>query len=245
MHTLSMTQAICTRLVQVFMSVFSAASEPCQWLANQHHSIVAGKVLLDSDIMRRVEEAEARQRIQQNEAEARRRIQQNEAEARQRIWQNEAEARIAELSIQQNRGSQTTQTAQKLGSVGLLAISHKVCQQNGMFLYARSKLGLALPHCLVQVWMKRAHKVMQLSCLPPLAEDASIVRTACTAVLSRFQTTPDPTGRVFASKLCSVCMPSSRTMCDHNSLPLADSVNAFWLGVMSGCEHTILCPVQN
>ena len=219
-----MTQAICTRLVHVFMSVFSAASEPCQWLANQHHSIVAGKVLLDSDIMRRVEEAEARQRI----------------------WQNEAEARIAELSIQQNRGSQTTQTAQKLGSVGLLAISHKVCQQSGMFLHARSKLGLALPHCLVQVWMKRAHKVMHLSCLPPLAEDASIVRTACTAVLSRFQTTPDPTGRVFASKLRSVCMPSSRTMCDHNFLPLAESVNAFWLGVMSGCcEHTILCPVQN
>ena len=79
--------------------------------------------------------------------------------------------------------------------------------------------------------MKRAHKVMQLSCLPPLAEDASIVRTACTAVLSRFQTTQDPTGRVFASKLRSVCMPSSRTMCDHNFLPLAESVNAFWLGV--------------
>ena len=224
MHTLSMTQAICTRLVHVFMSVFSAASEPCQWLANQHHSIVAGKVLLDSDIMRRVEEAEARQCI----------------------WQNEAEARIAELSIQQNRGSQTTQTAQKLGSVGLVAISHKVYQQNGMFLYARSKLGLALPHCLVQVWMKRAHKVMQLSCLPPLPEDASIVRTACTAVLSRFQTTPDPKGWVFASKLRSVCMPSSRTMCDHNFLPLAGAVNAFCLGVMSGCcEHTILCPVQN
>ena len=210
MHTLSMTQAICTRLVHVFMSVFSAASQPRQWLGNQHHSIVAG---LDSGIMRRVDEAEAR---------------------------------IAELSIQQNRGSQTTQTAQKLGSVGLLAISHKVCQQNGMFLYPRSKLGLALPHCLVQVWMKRAHKVMQLSCLPPLAEDASIVRTACTAVLSRFQTTPDPTGRVFASKLRSVCLPSSRRMCDHRFLPLADSVNAFWLGVMSGCcEHTILCPVQN
>ena len=122
MHTLSMTQAICTRLVHVFMSVFSAASEPCQWLANQHHSIVAGKVLLDSDIMRRVEEAEARQRIQQNEAEA-----------RQRIWQNEAEARIAELSIQQNRGSQTTQTAQKLGSVGLLAISQKSASKMACF----------------------------------------------------------------------------------------------------------------
>ncbi|DBB06552.1 TPA: hypothetical protein ACH3X1_012092 [Trebouxia sp. C0004] len=66
------------------------------------------------------------------------------------------EARIAELSIQQNRGSQTTQTAQKFGSV----------------------------------WMKRAHKVMQLSCLPPMAEGASIVKTACAAVLGRFQTAP-------------------------------------------------------
>lgn len=61
--------------------------------------MVAGKVLHDSDVVRRIDEAEAR---------------------------------IAELSIQQNRGSQTTQTAQKLGSVGLLAISHKACQQNGM-----------------------------------------------------------------------------------------------------------------
>ena len=204
-----------------YTSACSAASEPRQWLASQHHSIVAGKVLLDSDIMRRVEEAEARQ--------------------------NEAEARIAELCIQQNKDSQTTETAQKLGSVGLLAIGHKVCQQNGMLLYARSKLGLALPHCLVQVWMKRAHKVMQLSCLPPLAEGANIVRTACTAVLSRIQTTADPTGRVSASKLRSVCMPSSRTTCATIIfLPLADSVNAFWLGVMSGyCEHTIKCPVQS
>lgn len=135
MHTLSMTQAICTRLVHVFMSVFSAASEPCQWLANQHHSIVAGKVLLDSDIMRRVEEAEARQRIQQNEAEA-----------RQRIWQNEAEARIAELSIQQNRGSQTTQTAQKLGSVGLLAISQKSASKMACFCTQGQNLAW---HCLI------------------------------------------------------------------------------------------------
>ena len=47
--------------------------------------VVAGRVLHDSDLVRRVDEAEAR---------------------------------IAELSIHQNRGSQTTQTAQKLGSVG-------------------------------------------------------------------------------------------------------------------------------
>ncbi len=82
------------RLVHVFSSIFSAVSEPCQWLANQHYSMVAGKVLHDADLVRRVDEAEAR---------------------------------IAELSIQQNRGSQTTQTAQKLGSVGLLAIRHKAC----------------------------------------------------------------------------------------------------------------------
>ena len=86
--------------------IFSAVSEPCQWLANQHHSMVAGKVLHDSDLVRRVDEAEAR---------------------------------IAELSIQQNRGSQTTQTAQKLGSVGLLAISHKACTQNGMLAYVLSQ----------------------------------------------------------------------------------------------------------
>ena len=59
----------------------------------------------------------------------------------------------------------------------------------------------------VQVWMKRAHKVMQLSCLLPMAEGASIVKTACAAVLGRFQTAPytipDLTGRVFASKLRS------------------------------------------
>ncbi|DBA90407.1 TPA: hypothetical protein ACH3X1_003681 [Trebouxia sp. C0004] len=124
-----------------------------------------GKVLHDADLVRRVDEAEARiaeQHIQQNEAEAR--------IAEQRIQQNEAKARIAKLSIQQNRGSQTTQTAQKLGSV----------------------------------WMKQAHKVMQLSCLPPMAEGASIVKTACAAVLGEFQTAPytmpDLTGRVFASK---------------------------------------------
>ncbi len=96
--------------------------------------MVAGKVLHDSDLVRRVDEAEARiaeQRIQQNEAEAR--------IAEQCIQQNEAEARIAELSIQQNRGSQTTQTAQKLGSVGLLAISHKACTQNGMLAYVLSQ----------------------------------------------------------------------------------------------------------
>ena len=56
----------------------------------------------------------------------------------------------------------------------------------------------------VQIWMKRAHKVMQLSCLLPMAEGASIVKTACAAVLGRFQTAPytipDFTGRVFVSK---------------------------------------------
>ncbi|DBA90198.1 TPA: hypothetical protein ACH3X1_003501 [Trebouxia sp. C0004] len=111
----------------------------------------SGKVLHDADLVRRVDEAEARI-------------------AEQRIHQDDAEARIAELSIQQNRGSQTTQTAQKLGAV----------------------------------WMKRAHKVMQLSCLLPMAEGASIVKTACAAVLGRFQTAPytipDLTGRVFAKK---------------------------------------------
>ena len=59
----------------------------------------------------------------------------------------------------------------------------------------------------VQVWMKRAHKGMQLSCLLPMAEGASIIETACAAVLGRFQTAPytipDLTGRVFASKLRS------------------------------------------
>ncbi|KAL0040327.1 hypothetical protein WJX77_003561 [Trebouxia sp. C0004] len=58
----------------------------------------SGKVLHDADLVRRVDEAEARI-------------------AEQRIHQDDAEARIAELSIQQNRGSQTTQTAQKLGAV--------------------------------------------------------------------------------------------------------------------------------
>ncbi len=96
--------------------------------------MVAGKVLHDSDLVRRVDEAEARI--------AEQRIQQNEAEARIRIQQNEAEARIAELSIQQNRGSQTTQTAQKLGSVGLLAITHKACAQNGMLAYVLSPFWL-------------------------------------------------------------------------------------------------------
>jgi len=111
--------------------IFSAVSEPCQWLANQHHSMVAGKVLHDSDLVRRVDEAEARI-------------------AKQRIQQNEAEARIAELSIQQNRGSQTTQTAQKLGSVGLLAISHKGCAQNGMLAYVliQFRLGTTSLFCV-------------------------------------------------------------------------------------------------
>ena len=85
--------------------------------------MVAGKVLHDSDLVRRVDEAEARI-------------------AKQRIQQNEAEARIAELSIQQNRGSQTTQTAQKLGSVGLLAITHKACAQKGMLAYVLSQFWL-------------------------------------------------------------------------------------------------------
>ena len=70
----------------------------------------------DADLVRRMDEAEARiaeQRIHQDEAEAR--------IAEQRIHQDDAEARIAQLSIQQNRGSQTTQTAQKLGAVGLLS----------------------------------------------------------------------------------------------------------------------------
>lgn len=35
------------------------------------------------------------------------------------------QARVAELSIQQNRASQTTQTAQKLGAVGLLVLSSR------------------------------------------------------------------------------------------------------------------------
>ena len=56
----------------------------------------------DADLARRVDEAGARI-------------------AEQRIHQDDAEACIAELSIQQNRGSQTTQTAQKLGAVGLLS----------------------------------------------------------------------------------------------------------------------------
>ena len=60
----------------------------------------------DSDLVRIVDEAEVRI-------------------AELSIRQNVAEARIAELSVQQNRASQTTQTAQKLGSVGLLAISYK------------------------------------------------------------------------------------------------------------------------
>ena len=141
--------------------------------------MVAGKVLHDADLVRRVDEAEAR---------------------------------IAELSIQQNRGSQTTQTAQKLGSVGLFAISHNGCSQNGMLAYVLSQQSQdSAWYCLtvlcVQVWMKRAHKAMQLSCLLPMAEGASIVKTACAAVLSSFQTAPytipDLTGRVFASKLRS------------------------------------------
>ncbi|DBA94238.1 TPA: hypothetical protein ACH3X1_001860 [Trebouxia sp. C0004] len=45
---------------------------------------------------------------------------------------------------------------------------------------------------------------MQLSCLQPMAEGASIVKTVCTAVLGRFQTAPytipNFTGRVFAKK---------------------------------------------
>ncbi|DBA89168.1 TPA: hypothetical protein ACH3X1_016326 [Trebouxia sp. C0004] len=45
---------------------------------------------------------------------------------------------------------------------------------------------------------------MQLSCFSPMAEGASIVKTACTAVLGRFQTAPytipNLTGRVFAKK---------------------------------------------
>ncbi len=41
----------------------------------------------------------------------------------------ETEARIAELSIQQNRGSQTTQTAQKVGAVRIFACFHRKCSQ--------------------------------------------------------------------------------------------------------------------
>ena len=101
----------------MFSSIFSAVSEPCQRLANQHHSMDVGKVLHVADLERRVDDAEAR---------------------------------IAELSIQQNRGSQTTQTAQKLGSVGLLAIRHKACSQNGMLVNVLSQLRLlVLPHCSV------------------------------------------------------------------------------------------------
>ena len=82
--------------------------------------MIAGRVPQNSDLERRVDEAEAHI-------------------AAQRIQQQEAEARIAELSIQQNRGSQTSQTAQKLGSVGLLAISHQACMQNGMLAHVCSQ----------------------------------------------------------------------------------------------------------
>lgn len=72
--------------------------------------MVAEKVLHDPDLARRVCEAEGHI-------------------AQQRIQQYEAEARIAQLSIQQNRSSQTTQTAEKLGLVRLLALITKTRQQ--------------------------------------------------------------------------------------------------------------------
>lgn len=90
---------MCSKHIQCSIRVLSMT---CQSTSFHGCTGSTGKVLHDADLVRRVDEAEARI-------------------AEQRIHQDDAEARIAELSIQQNTGSQTTQTAQKLGAVGLLS----------------------------------------------------------------------------------------------------------------------------
>lgn len=121
----------------------------------------------------------------------------------------ETQARVAELSIQQNRASQTTQTAQKLG-----AVRHVVpCQQPCRKCMHATIFACLMKHCLaccdaavlcMQVWIQRAHKLLQLPCLLPMTENDPAVEKACTAALDRFRTAPysvpAQTGKVFASE---------------------------------------------
>lgn len=55
-----------------------------------------------------------------------------------------------------------------------------------------------------QVWIQRAHKLLQLPCLVPMPENALVIKMAYTAVLDRFRTAPysipAQTGKVFASE---------------------------------------------
>lgn len=121
----------------------------------------------------------------------------------------ETQARVAELSIQLNRASQTSQTAQKLGAVRLVV----PCQQPCQMCMRATILACLMKHCLafcdaavlcMQVWVQRAHKLLQLPCLLPMTENDPAVARACTAALDRFRiapySIPAQTGKVFASE---------------------------------------------
>ena len=111
------------------------------------------------------------------------------------------ELRVAELSIKQNRASQTTQTAQKLGAVSREACNPCACS-SACFSDQTSwhvKAGF-----YTQVWIQRATKLLQLPCIEPISESSPVVAQAYTAVLGKFSRAPynipAQTGKVFASE---------------------------------------------
>lgn len=127
----------------------------------------------------------------------------------------ERKARVAELRIQHNRVSQTTQTAQKLGGVRLVI----PCQQPYRKCLHAIILAYLMQHCVacyhvavlcMQVWIQRAHKLLPLPCLLPMTENDPAVEKACTVALDRFRiapyNVPAQTGKVFASESCSAFM---------------------------------------